>query len=67
MGSWVETYVARVQAAREHLTAEGIVVQRAGTDTIAVWRVSGFTGLFSNEQLMELAATRGFDPEAVAA
>ena len=67
MPSWVETYMARVIAAREHLTAQGIVVQRAdGRSGIAAYHVSGFNGLFSNEQLIECAEQYGFDPQAVA-
>lgn len=63
-----ELRVARREAARRFLERQGFTIQRHSREAlIPSWHVSGYLGLFTNEDLMALAVSRGFDPEAVAA
>ena len=59
--SWVERYVARLNEARDFLTGLGMKPVRAEPDALVpMWRVPMWTGLFSNDELVALAAERGF-------
>jgi hypothetical protein len=60
-GSWVEDYVTRVYGARTFLRGKGCGVTRASEDR-STWFVSGWGGEFTNEQLVELAVSKGFAP-----
>jgi hypothetical protein len=59
---WVEAYVARLNSARGFLAARGMEPQRSDPDALVpLWRVPGWNGLFANEDLVALAASRGFE------
>jgi hypothetical protein len=58
---WAEAYQARVEAAKAFLRSLSVSVVRADRDALVPgWLVSGYSGAFSNEQLVELAEARGF-------
>lgn len=60
---WVEAYVARRNAARDHLGSRGMMPQRAGgefTSELSRWRVPGWTGLLDDDDMMALARQHGW-------
>jgi hypothetical protein len=59
------SYAERMTAAIAHLRARNFVVQRHNRDElIARWHISGWNGLFSNEQLVQLAQHHGLELRA---
>jgi hypothetical protein len=60
--SGIFAYAERMRAAVAHLRARNFTVQRHSRDEIiARWHISGWNGLFSNEQLVELAVQHGLE------
>ncbi|MFN3943913.1 MAG: hypothetical protein ACK4K7_03140 [Allosphingosinicella sp.] len=62
--SWVDAFVARRDAARAFLAGIGMAPQRADRDSpVAAWRVPLWAGTFSDHELIDFAAERGFRME----
>ncbi len=58
---WAESYVARVNGARAFLSALGMPPFREDREALVPeWRVTGWRGRFSNEELVALAEQQGF-------
>lgn len=51
---WAEDYMARLQAARAYLDSRGFGVVRASVEH-STWAVAGFSGKFTNDELVQLA------------
>lgn len=62
---WYERYVSNVSEARRHLERRGMAVHRLSNPlyplTPNVWKLSGYSGLFDDGQLMVLAEHHGWD------
>jgi hypothetical protein len=63
--SYIEGYIQRLEKAKAYLRGLSCSVVQASRDAvIPSWHVSGYTGAFSNEQLIQLAISRGMEPLA---
>jgi hypothetical protein len=58
--SWVETFIARRNAARGFLAGKGRTPYRSATDGPSRWHVAGWTGTFDDHDLMKLAEHYGW-------
>ena len=59
--SWAEAYPGRVKAARAFLERNGVAVTRIpGSDVIPRWMITGSKQSIGNEELLQLAASRGW-------
>jgi hypothetical protein len=63
---WAERFIAVRQAATVYLAARGISAKQTSLDPNVVpeWMVPG-VGVLDHGELIELAKSRGFDPEGV--
>ena len=63
--SWPELYIARLNAAIAFLRTAGFWVERVSIEApVPSWRVAGYWGTFANEEVLALAAGKGWTPEA---
>jgi hypothetical protein len=59
--SWADAYIARRNAAAAFLDAQR--EQSAHSQSLPYWRVPGYSGLFDDAQLMDMARSRGWSAQ----
>lgn len=62
--AWIDRKVGELRGAREHLTSLGLHPREAGFggNQGRGWRLPHWSGVFTDEQLIEMARERGFRP-----